>query len=115
MVADTVENWDSYDTVFIGYPTGGQIFPWQCTAFLTSMTSLVRPSSRSMSTMAAAFSRTIQTIGELEPDATVIENGFTVSEQTVADAAPDVAAWLEELGYLDYPIWRQRTRCRPVW
>ena len=46
------------------------------------------------------FSRTIQTIGELEPNATVIENGFTVSEQTVADAAPDVAAWLEELGYL---------------
>lgn len=45
------------------------------------------------------FSRTIQTIEELEPGATVIEDGFTVSEQTVADAASDVAAWLEELGY----------------
>ena len=41
----------------------------------------------------------IQTIEELEPGATVIEDGFTVSEQTVADAASDVAAWLEELGY----------------
>lgn len=45
------------------------------------------------------FSRTIQTIQELEPDATVVEDGFTVSEQTVADAAEDVAAWLEGLGY----------------
>lgn len=45
------------------------------------------------------FSRTIQTIEELEPDASVIENGFTVSEQTVADADSDVAAWLEEIGY----------------
>lgn len=45
------------------------------------------------------FSRTIQTIEELEPGATVIEDGFTVSEQTVADAASDIAAWLEELGY----------------
>lgn len=45
------------------------------------------------------FSRTIQTIEELEPDATVIEDGFTVSEQTVAEAAPDVAEWLANLGY----------------
>ena len=45
------------------------------------------------------FSRTIQTIAELEPNATVVENGFTVSEQNVADAAGDVAAWLDELGY----------------
>ena len=45
------------------------------------------------------FSRTIQTIEELEPDATVVEDGFTVSERDVAQAAGDVAAWLEELGY----------------
>ena len=45
------------------------------------------------------FSRTIQTIEELEPDATVIENGFTVNERDVADAAGDVASWLQELGY----------------
>lgn len=45
------------------------------------------------------FSRTIQTIQELEPDATVLEDGFTVSKQTVVDAAEDVAAWLEDLGY----------------
>ena len=38
-------------------------------------------------------------IENLEPDATVIEDGFTVSEQTVAEAAPDVAEWLENLGY----------------
>ena len=40
-----------------------------------------------------------KTIEELEPDATVIEDGFTVSEQTVAEAAPDVAQWLENLDY----------------
>lgn len=44
------------------------------------------------------FSRTIETIAELEPEATVVENGFTVSERTVAEAAGDVATWLEELG-----------------
>lgn len=45
------------------------------------------------------FSSTIQIIAELEPEATVIEDGFTVSEQAVAEAAPDVAEWLAGLGY----------------
>lgn len=45
------------------------------------------------------FSGTIDTIKELEPDATVIEDGFTVSEQDVADAAEDVVEWLNGLGY----------------
>ena len=45
------------------------------------------------------FSRTIQTIQELEPGANVITDGFTVSERTVADAAADVAEWLRGLGF----------------
>ncbi len=45
------------------------------------------------------FSNTIQTIEQLEPNATVMEDGFTVSEQNVADAGEDVAAWLDGLGY----------------
>lgn len=43
------------------------------------------------------FSGTIDTIKELEPDATVIEDGFTVSEQDVANAAEDVTEWLNGL------------------
>ena len=45
------------------------------------------------------FSRTIETIQELEPNATVIEDGFTISEQNVPEAADDVASWLQEIGY----------------
>ncbi len=45
------------------------------------------------------FSRTIETIQELEPDALVVEEGFTVSERDVAEAQEDVTAWLEGLGY----------------
>ena len=47
----------------------------------------------------SCFSRTIETIKELEPNADVVEDGFTVSEQDVADAADDVASWLAGLGY----------------
>ena len=45
------------------------------------------------------FSGTIGTIKELEPGAAVIEDGFTVSERSVAEAQADVAQWVEGLGY----------------
>lgn len=45
------------------------------------------------------FSSTISTIRELEPDASVVEDGFTVSERSVADAEGDVQTWLNGLGY----------------
>lgn len=45
------------------------------------------------------FSGTIDTIKKLEPDATVIEDGFTVNERDMADAADDVAEWMNDPGY----------------
>lgn len=94
-----IENLDGYDTIFIGYPNWWADLPMAVYSFFdeydfsgkTIIPFNVHNGSR--------FSRTIQTIQELELDATVVEDGFTVSEQTVADAAEDVAAWLEGLGY----------------
>ena len=94
-----IENLDGYDTIFIGYPNWWADLPMAVYSFFdeydfsgkTIIPFNVHNGSR--------FSRTIQTIQELEPDATVVEDGFTVSEQTVADAAEEVAAWLEGLGY----------------
>lgn len=94
-----IEDLDQYDTIFIGYPNWWADLPMAVYSFFdeydfsgkTIIPFNVHNGSR--------FSRTIQTIEELEPDATVIEDGFTVSEQTVAEAAPDVAQWLENLDY----------------
>lgn len=94
-----IENLDGYDTIFIGYPNWWADLPMAVYSFFdeydfsgkTIIPFNVHNGSR--------FSRTIQTIQELEPDATVLEDGFTVSEQTVAEAAEDVAAWLEDPGY----------------
>ncbi len=45
------------------------------------------------------FSDTIAAIQDLEPNAEVITDGFTVSEREVAEAAGDVGDWLRGLGY----------------
>lgn len=36
LVADTVENWDSYDTVFIGYPIWWGIAAWPVDGFISA-------------------------------------------------------------------------------
>ena len=35
-MADTVENWDSYDTVFIGYPIWWGIAAWPVSSFVSA-------------------------------------------------------------------------------
>lgn len=98
-LASQIENLEQYDTVFIGFPTWWYDMPQVLYSFFdeydfsgkTIIPFNVHNGSR--------FSGTIDTIKELEPDAAVITDGFTVSERDVADAAEDVAEWLNRLGY----------------
>ena len=93
------EHLEQYDTIFVGYPNWWADLPMAVYSFFdeydfsgkTIIPFNVHNGSR--------FSRTIETIQELEPNATVIEDGFTISEQNVPKAADDVASWLQEIGY----------------
>lgn len=94
-----IENLDDYEIIFVGYPNWWYDMPMAMYSFFeeydfsgkTIIPFNVHNGSR--------FSSTISTIQELEPDASVVENGFTVSERSVADAEADVQTWLEGLGY----------------
>lgn len=94
-----IENLDDYDVIFVGYPTWWYDMPMVLYSFFdeydfsgkTIIPFNVHNGSR--------FSNTIATIQNLEPDAEVITDGFTVSERDVAEAAGDVADWLKGLGY----------------
>lgn len=94
-----IENLDDYDIIFIGYPNWWYDMPMVMYSFFeeydfsgkTIIPFNVHNGSR--------FSGTIGTIQELEPNATVIEDGFTVREQDVAEARDDVLEWLKGLGY----------------
>ncbi len=94
-----IDNLGDYDVIFIGYPTWWYDMPQALYSFFdeydfsgkTIIPFNVHNGSR--------FSGTIGTIQELEPDAEVITDGFTVSETEVAEAAGDVMDWLRNLGY----------------
>lgn len=94
-----IEGLDDYDVIFVGFPTWWYDMPQALYSFFdeydfsgkTIIPFNVHNGSR--------FSGTIETIQELEPGAEVITDGFTVSERDVAEAADDVAEWINGLGY----------------
>ena len=94
-----IDNLDDYSVIFVGFPTWWYDLPQILYSFFdeydfsgkTIIPFNVHNGSR--------FSGTIETIQELEPEATVITDGFTVNERDVPKAAGDVADWLEGIGY----------------
>lgn len=94
-----IDDLDQYDVIFVGYPNWWADLPMAVYSFFDEYDFSGKTIIPFNVHNGSQFSGTIETIQELEPDADVIENGFTVSEQEAADAAGDVASWLADLGF----------------
>lgn len=94
-----IENLDQYDTIFVGYPNWWADLPMAVYSFFDEYDFSSKTIIPFNVHNGSRFSRTIETIQELEPNATVIEDGFTISEQNVPEAVDDVASWLQAIGY----------------
>ena len=90
---------DKYDTIFVGYPNWWADLPQVMYSFFdeydfsgkTIIPFNVHNGSR--------LSGTVSTIAELEPNAIVITDAFTISERNVPEAAAEVREWLGGLEY----------------
>lgn len=97
-LASQIENPDNYDVIFLGYPNWNSDLPMPLYTFLetydfsgkTIIPFTVHGGSR--------FSRTIETIQQLQPDAAVMEDGLAVSRGDAADAQDVVTDWVAGLG-----------------
>lgn len=98
-IKDKIENLEQYDTIFIGYPNWWGDMPMILYSFFDEYDFSGKTIVPFNTHGGSGFSNTINTIMELEPDANIDEDGFTVSRNTVQDAKPDIIAWLETSGY----------------
>lgn len=94
-----IENLDAYDTIFVGYPNWWYDMPQAMYSFFDEYDFSGKTIIPFNSHNGSRFSDTIEKIQELEPNATVITDGFTVNERDVPDAASDIAEWVAGLGY----------------
>ena len=99
-LAAEMENLDSYDIIFLGYPNWNADLPMPLYTLL-EQTDLSGKTIVPFTTHGGSgFSRTIQTIQELQPNATVVSDGLSISRNSVAQAEGDVASWVSGLGLI---------------
>ena len=95
-----IENLDSYDVIFLGYPNWNSDLPMPLYTFLEQYDFSGKTIVPFTAHGGSGFSRTIGTIQELQPNATVVQDGFAISRNNVPDAQEDVADWIAGLDIL---------------
>lgn len=100
-LATHIEHLDRYDVIFLGFPNWNADLPMPLYTFLEEYDFSGKTIIPFTTHGGSGFSRTIQTIAELEPDAEVISDGLSISRDSVPDAKSEVADWVNGLGLSD--------------
>lgn len=96
-LASQIENPDSYDVIFLGYPNWNSDLPMPLYSFLEEYDFSGKTIIPFTTHGGSGLSRTVQTIKELQPDVTVVENGLSISRNNVPDAQSEVTDWIAGL------------------
>lgn len=91
-----IENLDDYNVIFIGYPNWWYDLPMVMYSFFEEYDFSGKTIVPFCTHNGSGFSDTINTIRELEPNATVLD-GFTTNGNNVEDVSDDVAEWISKL------------------
>lgn len=83
--------------IFMGYPNWNSDLPMPLYTFLEEYDFSGKTIIPFTTHGGSGFSGTIRTIQELQPDATVSEDGLSISRNSVPDAQGNVADWIAGL------------------
>lgn len=96
-LATHLENLDSYDTIFLGFPNWWGDMPMAVYTFLDEVDLSGKTVIPFVTSGGSGFSNTISTIQQIEPQATVQE-GLSIGASSATGAQQQVESWLSELG-----------------
>ena len=96
-LATQIENLDNYDVIFLGFPNWNADLPMPLYTFLEEYDFGGKTIIPFTTHGGSGFSRTIQTISELQPEATVLSDGLSISRNCVAGAESEVIDWVNGL------------------
>lgn len=99
-LAAHVENMDVYDTVFLGFPNWYGDMPMAVYSFLDEYDLSGKKIYLFNSSGGGGARNAYSEVSDLEPDAEVEKNIFSVSHSQVSELTdPDMQEWLDEVGY----------------
>lgn len=96
-LATALENLDAYDTIFLGYPNWWAELPMALYTFLETYDLSGKTIVPFCPHGGSGFSGTVDTIAQLQPNATVHPDGLAISRNDVQGSNDRVAAWVESL------------------
>ena len=96
-LAAQVENWDSYDMVFVGYPNWWSDAPMAVYTFLESCDWTGKTLVPFNTSASGGFGRSLSGIEESAAGAEVLE-GLDLTESELPDAESRISEWLTGLG-----------------
>ena len=96
-LATHIDNLDDYDYIFVGYPNWNADLPMPLYSFFEEYDFSGKMIIPFVTHGGSGFSGTINTIKKLEPDATVIESGLSISRNNVSKAQSDIKQWTDSL------------------
>ena len=96
-LAAQVENWDSYDMVFVGYPNWWSDAPMAVYTFLESCDWTGKTLVPFNTSASGGFGRSLSGIEESAAGAEVLE-GLDLTESELSDAESRISEWLTGLG-----------------
>lgn len=96
-LAAQVENWDSYDVVFVGYPNWWSDAPMAVYTFLEAYDFTGKTLIPFNTSASGGFGRSLSGIEESAADATILE-GLALTEGELGNVQSEVSGWLAGLG-----------------
>ena len=96
-LAAQVENWDSYDMVFVGYPNWWSDAPMAVYTFLESCDWTGKTLVPFNTSASGGFGRSLSGIEESAAGAEILE-GLDLTESELSDAESRISEWLTGLG-----------------
>lgn len=95
----TIENFDFYDTVFVGFPTWNADLPYILYTFFDTYDFSGKTVVPFNTHGGSGFAGTQETIAALEPNATML-TGKSISRNSIAGARQEIIDWLGSIGML---------------
>ena len=92
-LATHIENVEQYDMIFLGYPNWWGDMPQPLYTFLEEYDFSGKTIIPFNSHGGSGFSNTIEEIKKLQPNATVRDDGLSISRNDVADSEQEIADW----------------------
>lgn len=95
-IKDTIENFDTYENIFVGYPNWWGDMPMILYSFFDKYDFSGKTIIPFNTHGGSGFSGTISTIKELEPNAEVLD-GKSISRNDIQDAEQEIVDWVNSL------------------